>query len=321
MDENLENKEPDLIPPEFGEERKLEPAFSPVGAAFLGLVLVFVLYQFGGALLTLAIFGLNFEKADVNIMRLLTMGGQLIFILLPAFIFAKIVYKDVAAALRLNIPLMKEIGIFILGLIILTPLLQSFIYIQNLLLTKLAENFTLFDSMHKFMDELDKFVESAYGSLLESHSMFEGSFIVFVVAVIPAICEETFFRGFFQKSFEQRLRPFWAIAITSIFFGVYHFNPYGLISLIALGAYFGYAAYKSNSLFVTIILHFINNFLAVAAFLFMEDKDLVSSSATQNENILYSVIIFLILALAFFTFVFYVHRYYKRLKEVANDLP
>lgn len=321
MTDNFDNKDTNETPPENDGSDKLITAFSPVGAALLALITMFVLYQFGGALLTLAIFGMNFEKADVNAVRLLTTGGQILFILLPALVFAKFVYADVTSALRVKLPALKEVGMFALGLIILVLLLQSFLYIQNYLFTLLADRVGFVNSIRVFLDELDKLVESAYGNLLEAHSFFESSFIVFVVAVVPAICEEVFFRGFVQRSFEQKYKPVWAVLITATFFGIYHFNPYGLISLIILGMYFGYAAYKSNSIFVPISLHFLNNFLAVAAFLLIGDKDLVSSSATQNENIFPFVISFIVLSVLFFSFILFVKKNYNKPKGGSNDLP
>ena len=321
MTENFENNNPENQEPDSKQDKKLVPVFSPVGAAFLALVTVFILYQFGGAILTLVIFGMNYESADVNAMRLFTMGGQILFILLPALIFAKYVYPDVTSALRIKLPNLKEIGIFLIGLIILTPLLQSFIYIQNFAFTKLADNIVLFDKARDILDKVDKLVESAYGSLLEAHSFFEGAFIVLIVAVVPALCEELFFRGFVQKSFEQKIKPVWAALITATFFGLYHFNPYGLIALIALGFYFGFAAYTSNSILVPITLHFANNLFAVVAYLLIGDKDLVSSSVTKNESIISYAVGFIVLSLIFFSFIIFVKKNYHKITGGTNDLP
>ncbi|MCB9248002.1 MAG: CPBP family intramembrane metalloprotease [Ignavibacteriales bacterium] len=47
---------------------------------------------------------------------------------------------------------------------------------------------------------------------------------------------------------------------------MYHFNPYGLIPLILLGMYFGFAVYKSDSIIVAMILHFLNNFISIVAY-------------------------------------------------------
>lgn len=320
MTEDSENRNQLNNETEPEEKPNLITSFSPIGAAFLGLITVFILYQLGGAVLTLAIFGLNFKDADINAMRLFTMGGQILFILLPALIFTKFVFLDVTSALRIKLPKAQEVAVFIIGLIILTPLLLSFIYLQNYAFTKLAENISLFDTMKNLLDELDKVVESAYGDLLRANSFFEGSFIVFIVAVVPAICEEVFFRGFVQKSFEQKIKPFWAALITATFFGIYHFNPYGLIALIALGVFFGFAAYISESIFIPIVLHFTNNFFSVLVYLLVGDKDLISSSATKNENILPYLISFAVLSIIFFSFILFVKRNYKKIKGGINDL-
>jgi uncharacterized protein len=308
--EDFENNDQKNFEPGPDSNGKLKTAFSPVGAALLGLVSVFILYQFGGAILTILILGLDFKKADVNALRLLTTAGQILFILLPALIFAKYVYADVSSALRIKLPKLKEIGLFTLGLIILTPLLQSFLYIQNFLFDILADNVAFFGTTKRVLDELDKLVESTYDNLLSAHSFFEASFIVFIVAVVPAVCEEVFFRGFVQTGFEQKYKPFIAILFTALFFGLYHFNPYGLISLIALGAYFGYAAYKSDSILVPISLHFINNFLSVMAFFAIGDKELLSSGTTKTESIYLYIISFVVLSAVFSFFIYHTKRKY-----------
>jgi membrane protease YdiL (CAAX protease family) len=299
---------------------KLTPGMNPLTAAFLALAVVFILYQFGGAILTLLIFGLDFEKANVNSVRLLTMGGQILFILLPALLFAKFVYTDVTSTLRVKLPSMKEVIVFIGGLVLLTPLLQSFLYIQNFLFNKLADSISVVHAIRNLIDEIDKMVQSTYGNLLQSNSILEASFIVFVVAIIPALCEETFFRGFVQKSFEHRFKPVWSILLTALFFGIYHFNPYGLFALIALGVYFGFAAYISNSIFIPMILHFLNNFMAVTAFMIFGDQELINSNVTPTGDILYHIITFAILLLLFSAFIYYVinnyHSFQKRKEEI-----
>jgi membrane protease YdiL (CAAX protease family) len=305
MNENLENQ------PKHSSDNNSEEMISnmnPITAAFLGLAGVFVLYQFGGALLTLAIFGLNFEKANVNLIRLLTVGGQILFILLPALMLSKSVYRNVTSALRIKLPKAKEILLFIVGLIILTPLLQSFLYIQNYFINVFTGYSSFLKSIKDLVDQLDKLVQSAYGDLLVSHSIFESSFIVFVVAVIPALCEETFFRGFVQKSFEQKYKPIFSAFLTAIFFGIYHFNPYGLLALIALGTYFGFAAYTSNSIMVPMALHFLNNLFAVILFLVLGDKELISSNVAPTGNIINHLIMFFVLLIIFSGFIIYLKK-------------
>lgn len=294
------------------------PTMNPIKAAIFGLFAVFFLYQFGGAILTLLIFGFDFESADVNALRLLTTGSQVLLILLPGLIFAKLVFEDVSSVIRLKMPDWKGIGLFILGLIILTPLLQSFIYIQNYLLESLSNAFPILESIKALLDQLDKFVEQAYDKLLVSHSFFESSFIVFVVAVTPAICEEVFFRGFVQKSFELKMKPFGAMFITALFFGFYHFSPYGLIGLTALGLYFGYAVYKTDSIITSMLLHFLNNFFAILLYFMFESEDYMSASAVPSDGIGQYIISFIFLSALFLLLLFGIKKYYHSLSPTSN---
>ncbi|MDH7605633.1 MAG: CPBP family intramembrane metalloprotease [Melioribacter sp.] len=285
---------------------------TPLSAAFLGLALVFILYQFGGAILTLLIFGLDFEKADINAVRLLTMGGQILLILVPALLLSKFIYVDVTSILRVRFPHKKEIVVFVIGLIILTPLLQNYLYIQNYLIEKIAQSNQVIKSIKNIVDQLDKLLESTYSNLIVAHSFFEGLFIILIVAVVPALCEEVFFRGYVQSSFEHKFKPLMSALLTAFFFGIYHFNPYGLIPLIALGTYFGFAAYMSNSIFVPMTLHFLNNFLAVIAFFAFGSEELITSKVSPKNEIVPNIISFILLGLLFAGFVYYIKKNYYR---------
>ncbi len=83
-----------------------------------------------------------------------------------------------------------------------------------------------------------------------------------VVCVTPAICEEIFFRGYVQRTFERSLG--WkSFLLVGILFGLFHLQPLGLITLSILGILFGYFYYRSGSLFPSMAAHFTNNFVAI----------------------------------------------------------
>ena len=159
--------------PEYDPDDDLEFQISPVAAGFIGLAGGFFLYQIVGALLTVLIFGLNLESVPVNSLRLMTMAGQILFILLPALLFAKWIYSDVGKIIRIRKPDWKELGLFTFGMIVLTPLLQSFLYIQNHFLEIIAKNSSAINSIKIFFDSLDEMVEKTYGNLLSASNIFE----------------------------------------------------------------------------------------------------------------------------------------------------
>ena len=130
--------------------QQFNPQISPIAAAFIGLIGGFFLYQIVGGLLTLLIFGLDIENAPVNGIRLMTMAGQILFILLPALVFSRFFYSDVTKFLRIKIPNWKEVLLFTIGIAILTVLLQNYLYIQNYFIDQLANSVPLLKQLKNY---------------------------------------------------------------------------------------------------------------------------------------------------------------------------
>lgn len=292
-----------------------KPVISPIAAAFIGLFGGFFLYQIVGGILTILIFGTDIKSAPVNAYRLMTAAGQILFILLPALLFSKWFYIDVGKIIKIRIPSWQEILLFVIGIVILTPLLQNLLYIQNYVFNNLASSSSFFHSIKSAVDKLDDLVQSAYVDLLKSNNFAEKILIVGVVAVVPAFCEETMFRGFIQRSFEMKMKPFWAALITAVFFGLYHFNPYGLIALVCLGFFFGFAAYTSETIVLPIILHFLNNFIAVTMYFIYGDQELVNNPTITKSELMPTLAALVGLIIIFFSLIYFIKRYYSRLKQ------
>jgi len=318
--ENNSNQENPETPQDFNNNRRsihdTYPLISPIAAAFLGLIGGFFLYQFIGGILTLVIFGYDMDNAPVNSLRLMTMAGQILFILLPALLFAKWIYGDVSDIISIKMPKWIELTLFSAGIIILTPLLQSYLYIQNFFIEQLAANSEMVNSVKSFFDALNELVEKTYGNMLKADSVPEMFLVILIIAVVPAVSEEVMFRGYIQKSFEFRIKPLWAALITAIFFGLYHFNPYGLLPLIALGFYFGFAAYISKSLIVPIFLHFLNNFGAIMLYYIIGDDELISTNVTDAAGLESNITLFFILSLLFTIIILVIKKYYSKIKVI-----
>lgn len=304
----MENEDFDVNNNQPDPGKKINPKISPAVAAYIGLISIFIFYQFGGSLLTILILGSDIKHADIMSVRLLTAAGQILFILLPALIFAKTIYEDVTSILRVKIPSVAHLFLFSVGLILLSVVLQSYLYIQNYVLIKLSQVYPFIDQAKNYLDTIDKVVEESYSNLLVYNSAFEAVFIVFTIAVIPALCEETFFRGFVQKSFELKFKPFTAILLTGMFFGIYHFNPYQLLPLIALGVYFGFAVYKTNSIFISMFLHFLNNFLAILMYFFMGQEEISTPVSVSFDDFKLSAYTFVGFLIPFVFILFFTNR-------------
>ncbi|HMC87525.1 MAG TPA: CPBP family intramembrane glutamic endopeptidase [Chitinophagaceae bacterium] len=113
-----------------------------------------------------------------------------------------------------------------------------------------------------------KKMEDNYNSeaqaLAVMHSFGEFIFSLFVMALLPAVFEETFFRGGLQQILIAWFKkPMLAIVVTSIIFSAVHVSWYGFLPRLALGFVLGLFFYYSRSLWLNMAAHFLNNALAV----------------------------------------------------------
>ena len=312
QDNNQPETENSIIEQKLIESYSPYPLISPVAAAFLGLIGGFILYQFVGGLMTILIFGFDLEAAPVNGLRFMTIIGQLLFIFLPALFFSKWIYGDISKIISIKVPHWKELSLFILGIVILTPLLQSYLYIQNYFIDRLAEISSFVNSIKYFLDSLNDLIEKTFGNLIQANNFAEAILVVITISIIPALCEEVMFRGYIQRSFSFKLKAQTAALLTAIFFALYHFNPYGLIPLAIIGFYLGFSAYSSQSLFIPMVLHFLNNFFAVMFYFIFGDEELFKSDVMDVESVNANILFFFVLLIMFSVVIFLIKSYYKK---------
>lgn len=87
-----------------------------------------------------------------------------------------------------------------------------------------------------------------------------------VMAVLPAICEESLFRGGLQNFLTRSTKkPLLSILIVSIIFSAVHFSFYGFLSRFFLGITLGYLYYYSGRMWPNMLAHFLNNAAALTA--------------------------------------------------------
>lgn len=255
---------------------------SPIGAAFLVLFVSFFLYQLVGGLLTFQFVGLQINKENAGYVRLFTSISQIFFMLVLSILFAKIIYNDFTNTFRARKFSLTELMISIVGLVLIVFASQIYLYIQSYYIEILKSNSPTFRQVFDIFDKIDKLVQKSYNELLVMDNLFDYLSIVISIALVPAFCEEFLFRGFVQSSLEKRLNIFWSITITSLFFAIFHFNPFAIIPLFALGAYFSYVVYLTDSIFNSVILHFLNNFFTITIYAVYKTEDVISAKPEAN---------------------------------------
>lgn len=83
------------------------------------------------------------------------------------------------------------------------------------------------------------------------------------IAALPAICEETLFRGALLRGLATRFHTPVAIGLSALVFSAYHMNVVQLIPTFTLGLVFGLIALRAASSLPTMLAHFVNNSVAL----------------------------------------------------------
>lgn len=113
-----------------------------------------------------------------------------------------------------------------------------------------------------------KEMETKYAQQVEAIAGMKnfGDYLIalFMIALLPGLFEETFFRGGMQNLLTRSTGNAWvAIIITSIIFSAVHLSFYGFLSRVCLGIVLGLIYYYSQNLWLSVIAHMFNNAIAI----------------------------------------------------------
>ncbi len=87
---------------------------------------------------------------------------------------------------------------------------------------------------------------------------------VLSVVILAPLAEEMLFRGLLFGAMESRCGK-WAILGSALAFAMAHFDPYYFVPLVALGGLFGWVRWRSGTIWVSALLHMLNNAFAISS--------------------------------------------------------
>ncbi|MEG1528258.1 MAG: type II CAAX endopeptidase family protein [Clostridia bacterium] len=200
------------------------------------------------AFLSVSFFGgiciMVFASAKNSILLIFTMLSTLALAVAPSLYFN--VYRvDIVKATRLKdkpklLPTLAGI-ITVIGLVaVMMPIV---IFFNKLLVGAGASEPSV---------ELPINLDTIWGILLA----------VLAVCILPAICEEFLLRGVVARGL-SRFGIVWASIISGVLFMLMHMNVAQTLYQFAFGAILGYIALSGGGIWLCVILHFFNNFLAL----------------------------------------------------------
>ena len=111
-----------------------------------------------------------------------------------------------------------------------------------------------------------------------------------LAAIFAPIFEEWLCRGMILRGLLTKMKPGWAIVVSALFFALIHLNPWQALNAFLIGLVMGYVYYKSGSLWLTMLIHFVNNATSVLLSQFSSmdpDTQLIDVLGVPNYVLVY----------------------------------
>ena len=203
-------------------------------------------------------------NSTVNSLKILTLCSQIGTFLVPSlFIFWR--FKNIP----LHVNEMDKKGIFYL--IIPFLILLGF--------SQLLVQFSLYIGYDFFPDTIVTYLEKEqlFNTKIQDYFVTKSIINLLVnvglMAILPAVAEELFFRGILQPLFiKLTKRKWWGILITSVIFSLLHFQIDHLLAILFASVILGLVYENKMNIYLNMLLHFaFNTFSLLSLFLIKND--------------------------------------------------
>lgn len=216
-------------------------------------------------------------------MRIGTVVQDLLAFIIPAIVTALIVTRKPAELLCIRPAANPRIFLAVLVMAFASiPALESVIYWNY--------HWEFPESMAEFVAAARAMEDNAANMMrvmMQNTSVLSLIVNILIVGVLAGFSEEILFRGCFQRLLTTGgVNPHVAIWIVAVCFSAMHFQLFGFVPRIILGAYFGYLLLWTRSLWVPVVAHSLNNTLYVIAAWYQARTEGVD--AVTEEPVMYS---------------------------------
>ncbi len=230
----------------------------------LGIFLAIAIYHIPAGEV-ISIIDNNSYEGNIPLLKMLQVLYSTGLFLIPAILAAFLIERRVGDYLGLSG--LPGIGIFLLILMLMFAIVPFINYVALL-----NEKLSLPARWSGVMEKINRNDQSQWDlmkAFLDTDRFGGFLFNLFMIALVPAIGEEFFFRGVLQRILAEWFRNnHVAIWATAFVFSLMHYQFMGFIPRIVLGALFGYLFIWTGSIWAPVIAHFLNNGAAVVQYYF-----------------------------------------------------
>jgi membrane protease YdiL (CAAX protease family) len=253
----------------------------------------FIVFLFGTGIAML-IFGtdvlqdISLESSDLDpssvaILKYFQIINQVGVFIVPALLFAWLNDKDVSGYLRMDFKV--NIRFYILGILVIftmLPLVSWLLEINGDLVLPRS-----LDALELWLRQMEEEAATITEAFLDTSSFVGFLYNLFIIALLASLAEEFLFRGVLVRLFtEWTKNVHLGVVIPALLFSALHLQFYGFLPRFLLGVVLGYLFVRSGTIWVPVLVHFVNNGMAVLlAFLSKRGlitTDIESFGATEN---------------------------------------
>ena len=245
------------------------------------------------------------HSLDGNALRWMVTYNQLLGLLGPSLLFLFLYYgRSAFKVVRLALPVNDFSSLFALALMFSSYPLITY-------LAQLNQQIPLTEWMYDASEEIGGYMERII-ELERSNALVIN---LLIVALIPAVSEEFFFRGMLQQELNCYLKkPQLAILLSALIFSAFHFQFEGFLPRLALGYLFGFAYHYSGSFFIPVLMHFTHNAVLVWS-LQQKTGKWIENTDSGTLDINYGVLLISMIFVSYFIWLIRKQWYGRQKKE------
>jgi len=287
---------------------------------FSSLLLLLLLVLAGAIVFTIVSFGLGAlfygsesvlkiasdSSSNIELLKLVQIITSIGMFIIPALIYAKIQSYDWLGYLRI-----VPVSFYLILLTVLISLVASPALDYSMQLNKGMKLPAFLKDLEAWMLLKELKMEQLTKELIIMSSIPALLINLLMLAIIPAIGEELIFRAGLQRIFARWTGNYHiAIWLAAIIFSSIHFQFYGFLPRMLLGAMFGYLLVWSGSLWLPVIGHFLNNAIAVCTAYWYQSQGISIDKMFEPDpaNISMVLISFVLFSVLFRYFYTYTHQ-------------